>query len=296
MSACWICSSPGENQKTFGAYRRTFARKPWSATLTACQSCGHVSIDPQPTAEELAPFYSQNYHVFSSKAMNIDEAADQFRQGGEERHLHVRVVPGSDYLDVGCGIGDQVALMSALGVKARGVELNPIAAGLCRDRGLDVHCGTLDDAAFPDETFDAISLTHVLEHIPDPLPLLATCFRILKRGGELVIAVPNVRSLIFEKTGRYWINLDLPRHLHHFSPSSLRKAVAVVGFPTSFLTTESYEGLVEASLIELVHRRTFLPRGLIRKSNALRSRARRLTRESSADDRGDVIVVRASKA
>ena len=256
---------------------------------------GHVYVNPQPSDDELAPYYDSSYHVFTSVPQDVDEEVAALERGGEDRYRHVRIVPGSDFLDVGCGIGDQVAVMAALGVSARGVELNPIAVGVCRKRGLDVFCGTLAAAAYADGTFDDLSLSHVLEHIPEPLPLLKECYRVLKPGGELVIAVPNVRSLIFEKTGRDWVNLDLPRHLHHFSPSSLGKAVEAVGFRVNSLATEAYEPLVEASMIEWVHRRSFLPRRLIRKTGMVATMSRRLTREAEALDRGEVIVIRAGK-
>jgi SAM-dependent methyltransferase len=96
--------------------------------------------------------------------------------------------------------------------------------------GLDVALGSLEQQCYPSEHFDAVTLSHVIEHVPDPVGTLVECARLLKKGGKLVIATPNNASLGHRLFGRNWRGLEPPRHLHIFSPQSLRRTLGMAGF------------------------------------------------------------------
>ena len=81
----------------------------------------------------------------------------------------------------------------------------------------------------PASSADAITLHHVIEHVPDPIALLRECARILRPGGKLAVATPNVESLGHRLFGRCWLALDPPRHLHLFSMPALRACVRKAG-------------------------------------------------------------------
>jgi 2-polyprenyl-3-methyl-5-hydroxy-6-metoxy-1,4-benzoquinol methylase len=98
-------------------------------------------------------------------------------------------------LDVGCGNGSYLSLMRTLGWDVAGVDVDPQAVAVCRARGLSVFPGTLEEASFPDGSFDVITMNHVIEHVSDPLALLRECYRILSPGGYVGIVTPNVKSL-----------------------------------------------------------------------------------------------------
>ena len=125
-------------------------------------------------------------------------------------------------LDVGCGSGTLLQRMRSLGWQVRGVEPDQRAAAIARDHhSLQVHCGTLLSYAARDGEFDAITLNHVIEHVPDPVEFIRECSRILRPGGWLVVVTPNVLSLGRRVFGRYWRGLEVPRHLSLFAPKSL---------------------------------------------------------------------------
>ncbi|MBI4502355.1 MAG: class I SAM-dependent methyltransferase, partial [Gemmatimonadetes bacterium] len=104
---------------------------------------------------------------------------------------------------------------------AEGVETDPAVVAQCRARGLTVTEGNLESAAFPSDTFDAIALKHVIEHVPNPGGLLKECRRILKPGGRVVILTPNLVSAGHRALAAHWLGLEVPRHLVVFNRGAL---------------------------------------------------------------------------
>jgi SAM-dependent methyltransferase len=146
---------------------------------------------------------------------------------------------GRRLLDVGSGSGDLLLRMRARGWTVLGVEPDPVAAGAARRNGLDVRDGMLADAEFPDDTFDAIVLSHVIEHVHDPIALLRECGRVLRPGGVLVLMTPNLTSVGHRHFGADWRGLEPPRHLHIFSVASLAACVRAVGLSVGEVRTSA---------------------------------------------------------
>ena len=141
-------------------------------------------------------------------------------------------------LDVGCGNGIFLATMKELGWEVAGVEPDRQAARVAREQfGLNVHVGTLEEAGFADGTFDAITMSHVVEHLADPISALRECWRVLRKGGRLVVTTPNIESLGHRLYGKAWIGLDPPRHLFLFSPPTLRTCIERSGLQVLELRT-----------------------------------------------------------
>jgi 2-polyprenyl-3-methyl-5-hydroxy-6-metoxy-1,4-benzoquinol methylase len=140
-------------------------------------------------------------------------------------------------LDVGCGSGVLLARMQSLGWQVEGVEVDPGGVSAARARGVSVRQGSLEQQRYPNHSFDAIHSAHVLEHVHDPLRLLAECGRVLKPGGTLVIATPNIESWGHRQLGVSWSNLDPPRHLLLFSATTLRRAAQDSGLVVRRLVT-----------------------------------------------------------
>jgi SAM-dependent methyltransferase len=142
-------------------------------------------------------------------------------------------------LDVGCGSGDFLLRMRGRGWEVLGVEPDPVAAAAARRSDLDVRDGMLADAAFADDTFDAIVLSHVIEHVHDPIALLRECHRVLRPGGVLVMMTPNLSSVGHRRFGADWRGLEPPRHLHVFSVEALAACVQRVGLVLSEVRTSA---------------------------------------------------------
>lgn len=143
-------------------------------------------------------------------------------------------------LDVGCGNGQFLVQMQQLGWEVAGVEPDPEAVCLAKKHlGSGIFQGTLEKAKFPDDSFDAITMNHVIEHVPNPIELLVECRRDLKPGGKLVVVTPNIRSLVRCLFGKYWSGWEVPLHFFLFSPKALKKCSEQTGLHIQELRTVS---------------------------------------------------------
>jgi len=134
-------------------------------------------------------------------------------------------------LDIGCGTGSFLASMKRSGWGAYGVELSPVACEYAeRNEGLNVFNGTVEDASFPNDFFDAVTMLQVLEHTQDPAGTLREVYRILKADGLLTIGVPNAASWESKLFGSRWGPWEIPRHLYHFSPTTITALLEKNGF------------------------------------------------------------------
>jgi 2-polyprenyl-3-methyl-5-hydroxy-6-metoxy-1,4-benzoquinol methylase len=120
--------------------------------------------------------------------------------------------------------------MRAAGWDVAGLEADEAAVAAARSSGLEVARGTLEDAPFAAGSFDAVTLSHVLEHVHDPVAALQACRRLLRPDGVLWLATPNLDSPGHRRFGRDWFGLDAPRHLVLFGPEGLDLALRTAGF------------------------------------------------------------------
>ena len=151
--------------------------------------------------------------------------------------MYLPANPSGRLLDVGCGSGQMLSVMAELGWQAEGVDFDPAAVQHARSKGLQVRLGTLEEQRYPNAHFDAITMSHLIEHVHDPIALLAECYRILKPGGALVVVTPNVESYGHKRFGSHWRGLEPPRHLHLFSQRSLCTVVSEAGFTRASTAT-----------------------------------------------------------
>jgi SAM-dependent methyltransferase len=135
-------------------------------------------------------------------------------------------------LDIGCAIGLFLhSMQQHPDWELMGIEINPYAANIARDQfGLNVFTGLLEDASYPDDFFDAVTLWDVLEHIHDPSSSLSEIHRILKPDGILVFRIPNEKSWDANIFDQYWAGLDAPRHLYVFDQYTIRDMLNRNGF------------------------------------------------------------------
>jgi 2-polyprenyl-3-methyl-5-hydroxy-6-metoxy-1,4-benzoquinol methylase len=138
--------------------------------------------------------------------------------------MWLKAIRNGRLLDYGCGSGRFLASMRDRGWQVHGYEPDAIAAQTAREvHGLEVTDGGFSVEALGEKTYDAVTLIHVIEHVRDPVATLSQCARLLKAGGSLMIATPNMASLGHRIFRSNWLDLDPPRHLMLFTPASLQQ-------------------------------------------------------------------------
>ena len=206
-------------------------------TIVQCAACAMAWTEPPVSAVDLEPYYAGHYWeppkqegARSGPVTRLQQWIIDVRLSRVLRPLLVRMHRGARVLDVGCGPGESLRHIIDAGCSAYGVETSPQAAAQAQRTGATVFAGTFVQARFEDDWFDGVAMIHVLEHVDDPVAALREAHRVLKPGGLLVIEVPNIESWGFALFGRRWRALDVPRHLYHFSPASLKPLLIREGF------------------------------------------------------------------
>jgi SAM-dependent methyltransferase len=203
-----------------------------------CRSCRYGVTDPQLRGAELERYYGARYcedycgYVEGAPTGLLDRTRARLGRYAARRRFSrkpfaVRVLAPGRVLDVGCGSGELLAHYAALGWQTFGIDPAESAASAARRRGANVHVGTLLDQPWPAASFELITFSHSLEHIPEPVDALRAARDLLVPNGLIAIALPNwcswQRRFLFRDR---WCHLDPPRHLQHFSPRALAVAAA----------------------------------------------------------------------
>lgn len=200
-----------------------------------CVRCRTVRLDPRPCVP-MHQLYAPGTYARAENETDdaVGKRLDLFNArlaGRADRAARPSGAGSGRVLDVGCGDGRFLAAMAARGWAVEGLETDPVAAQLARRRTqAAIHETFLETANVPAAGFDLVTLLHVLEHVPDPRVTLGACRRVLRPGGALLVALPNVDSVEARLFGSAWYHLDLPRHWWGFTPHTLVRLVEECGF------------------------------------------------------------------
>jgi SAM-dependent methyltransferase len=248
---CPLCG--GWNHRQRFVARDRLVGRPGAFPVVQCAGCGLTFLNPRPTPDSLGAYYPDIYYPLDAEPAHSALAIAHGLLSRVETWLsrtdkgHVRL------LDVGCGTGLFLHLAQQRGLRVKGIELSGSAAAYARHNyALDVQEGTVESVELAPQSFDIITMWHVLEHLPDPVATLRHLDAALAPGGLLLAGVPNIGSLEARIFGRRWFSLDAPRHLTHFSPATLAMAAAKAGLDVERIVhSDGTAGLVYSLMGDL---------------------------------------------
>lgn len=259
---CILCGEPGRILYS-GLRDRLFAAPGvWSLMQCPDARCSLIWLNPVPTPDEVHKAYANYYTHFHARSRSRlrDRIFAAAKHGYVANHFGYQaslpdrvlgllpwVYPGRaaelDFsvmwlegrsrgrlLDVGAGSGWLVEHMNALGWQAEGLDFDRQALAAARAKGLKMHSGGLPEQRFAEASFDALTMSHSIEHVHDPVGWLAEARRVLKPGGRLTVATPNARSLLHRRFRSHWFSLEPPRHLHIFNRAALATVLRKANF------------------------------------------------------------------
>lgn len=220
----------------------SFERNGWY--IVECRNCKFQYLNPQPSPEELAKFYASDYDFVGgyNKEQYFDYKKLTQNSYVVRKHLDIlkklrQNSPGR-ILDVGCGFGLFLLLARSQGWTTYGIEPSKDVAKIAeRETKAQIVNSTFTGSEFEQESFDAITMFHMLEHSSNPCDVLRKASKLLKPGGMLVVVVPNIKSLTARVRKENWEWLAFPIHLFHLSPSTLRELLLQTGFEIKEIST-----------------------------------------------------------
>ena len=204
-------------------------------TLYSCEACRCLFLHPMPDRGEIEGFYPADYWWNARRSGGLKKLESVYRKLALRDHVaFITKAAGNrsvDVLDVGCGSGTLLGLLKHRGFRVTGLDFSAEAAAIAKaENGVDVAVGSLEEAHFPAESFDVVTLFHVMEHVTNPRLVLAEVSRVLKPNGVAILQVPNIESWQFKIFGARWYGLDIPRHVIDYSRNSMLKLLADSGF------------------------------------------------------------------
>lgn len=232
-----------------------------SYSLQRCNSCSFVTIHPIPPAEILEEYYS-NHYWSDNKVQKSHSLALLFKLRMRSLIKEIRFLgpEKSRILDWGAGDGALINLLQQNGFDCWGIDLY---SNQPSDERLA--SSSIEDITIPDEFFDIITCFHVLEHLENPVESIKKAFRLMKKGGLLILEVPNISSFGFLLFQKKWQPLEIPTHLNHFNLQSLMRLFDNVG-NYEIIRASYFSKRVSASSLVLSLFPFFIPRR-IRKRN-----------------------------
>ena len=183
-----------------------------------CRTCGLVWTNPRPSAAEMNAYYETTYRA-DYKGQSVPPLRKIVRGflGAADRRRSLRQFGARTMVDVGCGAGELVYLMRRDGVEASGLDPGIEFAAFARTvLRAPIQTAAADAADVAPASQDLVTMFHALEHVPDPRSVLATARGWLKRGGHLVVEVPNIAARVQAPSHQYHY-----AHLYHFTGSTL---------------------------------------------------------------------------
>lgn len=288
VEICLLCKSKG--LPLYQEMRDRLLNTPGIWAFFHCPQCGLIWLNPRPLPEDIGKLYANYFthaynperrpsrkdivqqkiapyilthygYVFGGKlrARFLGEVLSRTPLLGDLGKSYVMFLDGYEkgkLIDIGCGVGIYLDRMRSLGWEVLGIEPDAEAANKAKEFfGIPVVVSTLEQANLPSCYCDAVTVSHVLEHVHDPIVFLQECYRILKPHGKLVLLTPNGESLGHRIFRRAWRGLETGRHLYIFTPNTLELLVKAARFRVKSLRTISQNAVFIYSASKLIQKK-----------------------------------------
>jgi ubiquinone/menaquinone biosynthesis C-methylase UbiE len=181
-----------------------------------------LKTDPQPSLEKL-PFYYESEDYIShtdGKRTLFEKMYHLVKKNAIQKKVNLlsKYNTKGSVLDIGAGTGDFLIAAKKSNWNTTGIEPSEKAKKIAIEKGVSFENSLAD---LKNETFDAITMWHVLEHVPNLEFQITELKRLLKPNGTIIIAVPNFKSYDAKYYKSFWAAFDVPRHLWHFSKKGI---------------------------------------------------------------------------
>ena len=237
---CPLCGAQGTTVHE-GLRDRLFgAPGAWRLVRCPRDQCGLIWPNPAPLTEDLHLAY-RNYYTHEARTGLLGKVlypsfagayqvaklipsivVGLYRTRHRILHMFLDDLPPRRLFDAGCGDGAFLYRMRLRGWRGSGIDFDAAAVAAGKERyGLDLLEGDFLSTEIKERDFDAVTMSHVIEHVPDPVATIRKCRDLLRPGGRLVVTTPNARGLGYARFGAAWRGLEPPRHLQIFSPLTL---------------------------------------------------------------------------
>jgi 2-polyprenyl-3-methyl-5-hydroxy-6-metoxy-1,4-benzoquinol methylase len=241
-----VCDFCGADDYTKRYEKRGF----W---MVQCNKCGLVYTNPRLKQEKIAALYDADYFQGHGFDKSIDYVKDvkEHTKGTDDFTLEdwdcdnilalLSETPNPKsytLLEIGCGTGVFLDKARKHGFDCRGLELSEYAANFVRQMGIPVETKSIEEASYPPNSFDAIVMREVIEHLPHPMESLKTIYSWLKPGGVLFMATGNYDCPERKLRGSDWFYFMPEGHLNIFSNRTMHNYLAKVGFTKIHVTNQ----------------------------------------------------------
>ncbi|MCD8528565.1 MAG: class I SAM-dependent methyltransferase [Chitinophagales bacterium] len=223
--------------------------------INKCSNCGFAYTVNAPSQNEIGRYYEHADYISHTDTkeglfFKVYHAVRNYMLGQKLGYIKKQKAIKS-ILDIGAGTGYFVNYALSKGIEVKGVEPDADARTQAH-KNFNFHLlGSLQDALALNRQYDAISMWHVLEHVHELDAYFEDFRKLLNEKGILCIAVPNYTSFDAQHYGKYWAAYDLPKHLWHFSPTSMK----ILANKHSFRYVQSYAMPFDPFYIALLRRK-----------------------------------------
>ncbi len=319
QTSCPLCS--GQEHQSVCDSRDWILGSDTRFRVVRCRSCNLAFVNPRPGPQLIGQYYPPAYAPHQRRHDSFRTAglkwlmlrhlygADSLKPAGLARLLATLCIAirgesslpfgvawhgQGRLLDFGCGGGEFLRRMSHLGWQVTGVDVSADAVKRVRDLGLEAFQGTFPHPGLAGRQFDVITMRMSLEHVHDPLETVRFAASLLAPAGRLAVIVPNFDSWCRRRFGEHCFSLDLPRHLIHFEPQTLKRLLEAAGLKVTQVRTSPDDGVVRKTidLAQKDHQAAGLP-GLLRNIKPLR---KLLSRSRSRNLQGDDLFALGSQS